>query len=113
MARNAPSHTMASSMQTIIHQLLTLTQENKEVRENDVYLFEIAISALASLVLFGPFANLKFVNRDIVLNVFFQSLPLQHDDDEAKVCHAGFCNLIENGVIDLQAEAPRITSIAG
>jgi len=114
ITRHCPSNIISSNdMQTIIHQLLTLTQAKKEDIGNDIYLYEIATSALASLVLFGPFADLKFVNRNVVMDVFLKSLPLEQDEDEAKICHAGLCSLIENGFIDLKVEAPRIISVIG
>jgi len=113
MSRYAPKSVLSSNMQIIVHQLGQLTQENKEDAGDGIYLYEIAISALASLVLFGPFTDLKFVNRNAITDVFLRSLPLEQDEDEAKICHAGLCILIENGFIDLQVEAPRITSIAG
>jgi len=113
MSRYAPSSNLSSSMQVIVQQLLSITQGNKEDMGDGVYLYEIAVSALASLVLFGPFTDLKYVNRSAVTEVFLKSLPLEQDEDEAKICHAGLCSLIENGFIDIQAEAPRIISIAG
>jgi hypothetical protein len=113
MSRYAPKDVLSSNMQTIVHQLLQLTQGNKEDAGDGIYLFEIAISALASLVLFGPFTDLKFVNSTSILDVFLRNLPLEQDEDEARICHAGLCRLIESGFINPQAEAPRITSIAG
>ena len=103
----------SNNMQTIVQQLLILTQANKDEVGDDIYLYELAVSTLASLVLFGPYADLKFVNRDIVMNVFLKSLPLEQDEDEAKICHAGLCSLIENGFVDLKVEAPRIISVIG
>jgi len=113
MSRYAPKSVMSSNTQTIVHQLVQLTQGNKEDSGDGIYLYEIAVSALASLVLFGPFTDLKFVNRSSITDVFLRSLPLEQDEDEARICHAGLCRLIENGLIDPQVEAPRITSIAG
>jgi len=113
MSRYAPQTVLSSHMQTIVHQLSQLTQGNKEDAGDGIYLYEIAISAMGSLVLFGPFADLKFVNRNAITDVFLRSLPIEQDEDEARICHAGLCSLIENGCIDTNAEAPRITSIAG
>ncbi len=113
MSRYAPKNVLASNMQTIVHQLLQLTQGSKDDTGDGIYLFEIAVSALASLVLFGPFTDLKFVNNTSVADVFLRSLPLEQDEDEARICHAGLCRLIESGMINAQAEAARITSIAG
>lgn len=113
MSRYAPKHVLSSNMQAIVHQLLQITQGNKEDCEDGPYLYEIAVSALASLVLFGPFADLKFINRNAITEVFLKGLPIEQDEDEARICHAGLCRLVENGFIDLNVNAPRITSIAG
>jgi len=114
ITRHCPSNIISSNdIQTIVHQLLILTQTKKEDMGDDIYLYEIATSALASLVLFGPFADSKFVNRNVVIDIFLKSLPLEQDEDEAKICHAGLCSLVENGSIDLKVEAPRIISVVG
>jgi len=113
MSRYAPSNVLSSNLQDIVHQLLQLTQGKKEDAGDAIYLFEIAISALASLVLFGPFTNVKFIDNKAIVDVFLRNLPLEQDEDEAKICHAGLCRLIENGFIDAQADAARLTCIAG
>jgi hypothetical protein len=114
MARHAPSNLMASHIQTIVHRLLSLTCGSKEDAGDDAYVVELAASALASLTLFGgPFTDLKFVSRDTLIHSFLSQLPIQQDDDEAKICHAGLCNLIESGAIDLSREATRITRMIG
>lgn len=113
MSRYATKNVLSANMQSIVHQLVQLTKGNKEDSAPGICLHEIAISALASLVLFGPFSDLKFVNRNAILDVFLRSLPLEQDEDEARICHAGLCRLIESGFINPQAETQRITSIAG
>mmetsp|Transcript_26074 Transcript_26074/g.53613 ORF Transcript_26074/g.53613 Transcript_26074/m.53613 type:complete len:1200 (-) Transcript_26074:141-3740(-) len=113
MSRHAPKSVMSSNMQTIVHQLTAITQGNKEDAGDGIYLYEIAISAMASLVLFGPFNDLKFANRGAITDVFLRSLPLEQDEDEAKICHAGLCSLIESGLIDPRVETSRITKIVG
>jgi len=113
MARYAPSGVMSSHIQTIVHRLLALTGRSKDEAGDDLYLLEIAASALASLTLWGPFPDLKFVPRDTLVNSFLAQLPILQDDDEAKICHAGFCHLVENGTIALDQEAGRVTRIIG
>jgi hypothetical protein len=113
MARYAPSGVMSSHIQTIIHRLLALTSRSKAEAEDDVYLLEIAASALVSLTLLGPFQDLKFVPRGTLTNAFLSQLPILQDYDEAKICHAGLCHLIENGTIALDQEAIRLTRIIG
>jgi hypothetical protein len=88
-----------------------LSQGRKEDAGDALYLHELSVSALASLTLFGPFSDLKFVNRESVVTIFLDNLPLEEDEDEAKICHAGLCTLIENGSLDLVAEADKITRI--
>ena len=85
MARYAPSTVMSGHIQTIVHQLLSLTSRSKEEAGDDIYLVEIAASALASLTLFGPFTTLKFIGHDSLMNTFLSYLPIQQDEDEAKV----------------------------
>jgi hypothetical protein len=96
MARYAPSSLKPGHIQTIVHRLLALTSRSKEEAGDDVYLVEIAASALASLTLFGPFSDLKFVSLESVMNTFLSHLPIQQHEDEAKVrwgCNHFQCNL--------------------
>jgi hypothetical protein len=113
MARCAPRQVMDSQIQTIIHRLLAITSCSKEEAEDDIYLIENAVSALASLTLFGPFSDLKFVNREVLINSFLRHLPIRQDEDEARICHAGLCGLVENGSIDLSSEAVQLVRIIG
>jgi hypothetical protein len=85
LARYAPSNLMGRDIQPIVFKLLALTEGSKDENEDGIYLFEIAISALASLTLLGPFQDLKFVNRVVVMDRFLNNIPIQHDEDEAKV----------------------------
>jgi hypothetical protein len=111
MARNAPPPLLASSIHTLVSQLLVLTKGNKEDAPTGPYLYEISISALSSLVLWGPFSNLKGLNVTSIKQSFLSSLPIQQNDDEAKICHTHLCSLIRNGSINTQEEAFRLTEI--
>jgi hypothetical protein len=111
ISRYAPNTILAPHVQTIVRQLVMLSQGRKEDAGDALYLHELSVSALASLTLFGPFSDLKFVNRESVVTIFLDNLPLEEDEDEAKICHAGLCTLIENGSLDLVAEADKITRI--
>ena len=75
MTRYGPSNILAPHLQTIVHQLMSLSQGTKEEAGDAAYLHEISVSALASLTLFGPFTDLKFVNRDNIMNIFLNNLP--------------------------------------
>ena len=113
MARHAPSGVLAGHLQAIIHRLLALTSTSKEDAGDDVYLVEMAASALASVTLLGPFEDIKFVSRERLVDSFLSQLPILQDDDEAHICHAGFCHLIETGVISLTHESVRVAKIIG
>ena len=84
MARHAPRTVMAEHIRTILQNLLTIASLAKD--EDNIYLVENAVSALASLTLWGPFQDLKFGNRDALTQTFLSQLPLGQDEDEAKVC---------------------------
>lgn len=113
MARYAPSTTMNPHIQTIVHQLINMSQGSKEDCGDNLYLHEISVSALASLTLFGPFSDLKFLSNTTVTNIFLNNLPIEENFDEAKICHAGLCTLIENGSINAVSDAYQITRIIG
>jgi hypothetical protein len=85
MSRHAPNSLMSQHVQTIVHALLALTNCSKEAAGDDIYLVEVAVSALMSLTLFGPFPELKFVSREDLTARFLNHLPIQQDEDEAKV----------------------------
>eukprot|EP00980_Cylindrotheca_fusiformis_P001646 scaffold374_cov124-Cylindrotheca_fusiformis.AAC.5 len=113
LSRHAPSNLLAPHAQIIVHALLAITNCSKEEAADDICLVEGAVSALVSFTLLGPFADLKFVSRESLTARFLSHLPIQQDDDEAKICHEGLCTLIENGSVDLSANAIRITHIIG
>ena len=77
--------------------------------------YENAVSALASMVLIGaaPFATCGLVKPQDVLPLFVNNLPLREDPDEAKICHAGFCDLVEKGSISVNSEANNVLQIVG
>ena len=85
MARYAPRHVLEPQIQNIIHRLLAFTSASKEEAGENVTFAENSMSALASLVLFGPFGHEKFLNKSSVIDRFLQYLPLEQDEDEAKV----------------------------
>ncbi|CAJ1951966.1 unnamed protein product [Cylindrotheca closterium] len=113
ISRYAPGCLTDSHIQMIVHALLALTDCSKEEAGDDIYLVEVAASALASITLFGRHSNLKFVTQDTLVTRFLNHLPIQEDEDEAKICHAGLCHLIESQVIDVSKNAVKICQIAG
>jgi importin-5 len=97
----------------LVQKLLELTniKKNKEDFPDHVYLLEISCSALASLTLFGPWHDLKGISRDVLVQSFLSQLPIEQDEEEAKLCHAQLCTLIESGTVDLATHAGRIAEI--
>lgn len=85
ISRYAPSCLTISHVQMIVHTLLALTDCSKEEAGDDIYLVEVAASALATLTLFGQHSSLKFVSQDVLVARFLNHLPIQQDEDEAKV----------------------------
>jgi hypothetical protein len=84
MARHAPPTVMAEHIQTIVRNVLSIASLAKD--DDNIYLVEYAVSALASLTLWGPFGDIQLGNRDALTQTFMSQLPLGQDDDEAKVC---------------------------
>merc|ERR1711865_1264215 len=91
IARKAPNAISMDNFMVIVQKLLQLTSRRKEAESNNEYLLEISCSALASLTLFGRLSDVKCIPRETLLQSFVAQLPIQQDDDEAKVCHAQFC----------------------
>ncbi len=113
IARYASSSVLSPHIQTIIHRLLALSSSPKDETGDDQFLVEIAASALASVTLLGPFQDLKFVPRHVLVDAFLSQLPILQDDEEANICHSGLCHMIENGKIEMKDEAQRLTRIIG
>ena len=86
ISRCAPGCLTASHIQMIVPALLALTDCSKEEAGDDIYLVEVAASALASVTLFGRHPDLKFITQDTLVTRFLNHLPIQQDEDEAKVC---------------------------
>lgn len=104
---------LLDNLPTIVQTLLSLTSKvsSKEEAGDQAYLLELVASCLASLTLFGPFSDDFVASRDVIVNAFLTQLPIQQDDDEAKICHAGLCTLIDSGMINVQKEAHRLIGI--
>jgi hypothetical protein len=96
MARYAPTSVLLPHASLILQNLMAILTGSNET-ENAAIL-ENSVSALASLVLIGPnppFRNNHLVSTEAALNLFLKSLPLSIDYDEAKICHEGLCDLIQ------------------
>lgn len=106
ISRHAPNAIQEGPhLPPILHCLLALTAVSKEEAGDNVYLVEMAASALAALTLLGPYPQVKFVPQDTLVESFLRHLPILQDDDEAKICHMGLCHLVESGSISLSNES--------
>lgn len=112
IARKAPS-VLLPHANTILHQLAAITNVRKDEVES-LRIYENAVSCLASLLLFDT-ATIPVPDHEkkIFLKTFLESLPLSHDPDEAKLCHAGLCDMIEHGKIDMTSTCEMIVRIIG
>ena len=90
IARHASPRVMVQSLPSIVHRLMQIIDAESNEEEKS-YLVEVAVSALATVALFGPFGDLKFVNHEAVIEIFLSHLPLVQDEDEAKVRPWGTC----------------------
>jgi hypothetical protein len=110
IARHAPSDILKPHSQSIVPHLLGVTSQSKADAKFPV-VHENAVSALASLTLFGTAPFRDVVSEDIAINEFLTNMPLTEDYDEAKICSAGLCDLIENGKIRLDANCNELVRI--
>jgi hypothetical protein len=114
IARHCTPNTLEPQAKSLLQRLIPLATEPKDDAEN-VIIVEYAAAALASLFLMGkaPLAHLSFLKKQEILNTFLNQLPIREDADEAKICHAGFCDLIATGQIHLTTETGPILRIIG
>ena len=114
IARQCPPNILEPHAQALMQQLMSLANASKDEADN-VFIIEYAASALASLTLIGkaPLGHLQFLNKKDILSTFLRQVPLREDEDEAKVCHAGFCDLIAAGQIDPATETACVLRIIG
>jgi hypothetical protein len=103
IGRYAPSSVLRPYEDRIMLRLCSIIRGVKSEENEAVY--ENAVSALASLTLFGsaPFSNSQVVSGVEFLRVFLHNLPLTVDYDESKFCNAGLCDLVEKGTIPMNA----------
>jgi hypothetical protein len=109
LVRHAPASVLAPHAQLLAQDLLRRVDRPGSVggeNDEDSAVYENAISALASMTLFNnaPFRASGFVKRETVTECFLQSLPLRSDEDEAKICHAEFCTLVETGAVPIDGD---------
>lgn len=106
LARKCPPNILEPHAQTIISTLMPLASASKDESDN-LFIIENAVSALAALTIFGkpaPFGHLQSLDKEAILSIFLKQLPLREDEDEAKICHATFCELVMEGQINPATE---------
>ena len=93
LCRYPPSAVLAPHLEAILHHLLLVVKSTTKDECDSPMMYENAVSALASLTLIGsaPFANSGNIQRDEVLGMFVENLPLREDGDEAKVRTFYYC----------------------
>lgn len=96
IARYSPRTVLSAHINEIVPRIVSFTAAH--VKESHAAFYENAVSALASLVLFpnAPFRGSPTLKVDTALQLFVSALPLSVDEDEAKICHAGLCDLLED-----------------
>ena len=111
LSRYAPSILQAHA-HALVQQLCLITSVPKQ-QAPDIAVYENAVSALASLVLFdnAPFRGSGYAKRETVVKSFLAALPLREDEDEAKVCSEGLLLMLESGSIDMQSEGGNIVRV--
>ena len=114
IARNVGMSILVPHGSNIVLALGSITSMSKE-EANNVVIYENAVSCLASLLLIGnaPLASFGYMKREILMNTFLSNLPLREDLDEAKFCHAGLCDLVERGLLDLAPFCGTLIRIIG
>lgn len=103
VARYAPSSVVSPYQEQVLPQLLSIVNGNKQ--DSDEAVYENAVSALASLTLIGhpPLLENRYVARESLISMFLSNLPLTVDFDESKICNAGLCDLLDKGILRLDA----------
>ena len=119
LARRAPQNCLQNVACQLIPHLATIAKEGSEKRKEDIQnirLVEYSASAIATMTLFksSPFVQLlPPPQRTDIIKIFLANLPLLEDFDEAKFCHDGFCELVENGDIDLTQNLTQVLKVVG
>jgi hypothetical protein len=112
LARYAPATILQPHANLVVQQLCLITRSPKQ-QAPDIAVYENAVSALASLVLFdnAPFRGSGYAKRETVMKSFLAALPLREDEDEAKVCSEGLLVMLESGSIDMHSEGENVVRV--
>lgn len=90
LARNAPTCFVSCDASALISKILELAMISRNLAKEDIEhlgLVENAASALAALCLCSssPFKSVASMEKLLYLDVFLHNLPIQEDEDDAKV----------------------------
>jgi len=108
IARHGPREVLEPCASGLVVGLKEIVTKEQHLEQQDSHeeerssLSEYALSALASMVLLpgAPFGQTVVgEERDGIVRMFLEFLPLREDDSEAKICHAGLCELLSTGKI--------------
>ena len=117
VARHAPKALTKAKGQDLLMKVYQIAKEVETVPKSDIdhlTLVENSISAMASLALLPNSPLFRSVSdKGAMLNVFLRGLPLEEDYDEARISHAGLCDLVESNLINVQAEYGALLQIIG
>ena len=113
IARHSNASILEPYAGEIISTLAAVASKPKSSAEN-VAIHENCISALASLVLFptSPFRG-KYMKSETALKLLLENMPLTMDYDEAKVCSAGLCDLVESASAPFASYAKDLIRVIG
>ena len=109
ITRQAP-HVLAAHSKQVIGYLANLVQVGP-ANEDEVGLFENAVSALASMAVFkqAPFAKaLGDVELASVKEMVLNNFPLKEDETEAHLCHENLADMVEIGEFCVVGDEARV-----
>lgn len=114
VARYAPEQINKADSRKIVQKITAILSVPVENVQN-VATFENAVSAVAALFLArnAPLKSSVLIKHDTALNLFLHNLPIREDEDEAKICHAILCQLLEAKEINLVNECQLLLRIIG
>jgi len=113
IARYAPASVLAPHVNMIISELESIASQPKDSSDNAA-IHENCVSALGSLVLFpsAPFRG-KYLKAEMATKILLDNMPLTMDYDEAKICSAGLCDLVESASIPLGGYTKSLIRVIG
>lgn len=115
IARYAPGASVIPQAERLVNMLVNISNVPKDEADNAA-IVENGVSALASLTLIGSAPLGKSMDparKNTITSIFLDQLPLREDESEAKFCHSGLCDLVQNGQVLVTTETERLLRIIG